>query len=338
MTKVATTLALLQQLGPQYRFETRVLAAGVRRDGVLDGDLVVEAGSDPVLVYENAFVILGALRSLGLRRVEGRLRVRGPLIFNWRSDPAGRRLQRVLSGLDGAAAWPAVQAERKELAGRELGEVGLAFGGRRGSERHPPAEVLVVHGSPPLTRIVKVLNGYSNNVFHPLSEHIGGPAAVQRIARERVAPAMRAAIVIDNAAGAGKTNRLSPRAVVALLEALDREVSAHGLSLVDVLPVAGIDPGTLRDRLDDPAHRGTVVGKTGTIGSLGVSALAGVMRTRRYGQVTFALLNRGVPIAEARRRQDAFTRALARAGDAVSWPYRRGEAPAFTEARLDGGD
>src|SRR5262249_27230871 len=61
VTKVATSLALLERLGPRYRFETRVLAGGDVRDGQVHGALVVEAGGDPTLVYENAFLLLRKL-------------------------------------------------------------------------------------------------------------------------------------------------------------------------------------------------------------------------------------------------------------------------------------
>src|SRR5262249_35500064 len=141
---------------------------------------------------------------------------------------------------------------------------------------------LLVYRSPPLLHVVKMLNCYSNNVFHLVSPVVGGPPAVQAFAREHVPVAMRDEIIIDNAAGGGETNRLSPRAAVALLRALMREVKEEGHELSDVLPVSGVDPGTLDERLLEPStHRRMVVGKTGTFGSVGASALAGVLRSAR---------------------------------------------------------
>lgn len=337
VTKVATTLALLRQLGPAYRFETALVAEGPVQEGTLHGNLLVRAGRDPFLVSENAFVMLLELHAMGIHRLDGALQVEGPLVFNWRPDPTGSALRRTLAGLDGAAAWKAVQAQRADAAAVDRAAIGLEF--RRGGGGSVPAAVargtLLVHRSPPLRRIVKELNCYSNNVFHLLSEHIGGPAAIERAAREDVGPELHSAVRITNAAGAGKTNRMSPRAAVTLVQALQRELGSHGLSLVDVLPVAGVDRGSLAERLDDPAYRGAVVGKTGTFGSLGASALAGVARTRRYGEVTFAVLNRGLPVPDARRRQDAFLAALLDASGARPWPYRPPLAPPFTEAQIE---
>lgn len=330
VTKVAATLALLERLGPAHRFETRLLATGPVRDGVLRGDLVVEAGGDPALVFEDAFRLLAELRTLGVRRVEGTLRVRGPLLFNWEPDPAGRRLRRALEGRDGKDAWARAVAAWPELAARPLPGLALVFGdARRGPGRAAPRP-LVVHRSAPLLQLTKVLNGYSNNVFHLVSDRIGGPTEVERIARAHVPAEMAVEVIIQNAAGAGTTNRMSPRAAVALVEALRREVERHGRALVDVLPVTGIDPGTLRDRLTD----GLVVGKTGTYGSLGACALAGALRTRRHGRVTFAVLDRGLSVPEARRRQDAFVRALAEASEAIAWDYVGGAPPVYAAAEV----
>jgi len=61
----------------------------------------------------------------------------------------------------------------------------------------------------------------------------------------------------------------------------------------------------------------------------------GIARTRRWGMVTFAILNSWVPVPEARRRQDAFVRSLLDAGGAVPWPYHPLTSPPFTDARLD---
>jgi D-alanyl-D-alanine carboxypeptidase/D-alanyl-D-alanine-endopeptidase (penicillin-binding protein 4) len=171
-------------------------------------------------------------------------------------------------------------------------------------------------------------------VFHPLSDVIGGPAVVETIARESVPASARAGIRLDNAAGAGATNRLSPRAVVELTHALEQELAHHALALSDVLPVSGIDAGTLHERLDDATTRGTVVGKTGTYGSVGASALAGIVETQRWGRVTFAILNRDVPVAQARARQDAFLRALVADAGARPLAYRLDPVPTMAAARL----
>ncbi len=328
VSKVATTLALLEKLGPQHRFVTRFVAGGPLRKGSVDGDLLVESGGDPFFVFENAFLVLRRLQDRGLRVVQGGLRLKGEWMFNWQPDPQARRLKRSLQGLDGLPAWLALGEPRSGLR-----DAALEFHGKQTAMSS--GEALAVHRSPPLRAIVKALNGYSNNVFHVMADHIGGAVAVEASMREHVTPAIRSEITITNGAGAGESNRLSPRAAVAILWELERELGKHKLRLVDVLPVNGIDTGTLQDRLDAPPYRGRVVGKTGTYGSVGASALAGVLRTPAYGEVAFAILNSWVPVPEARQRQDAFVQSLVDALHAEAWDYARDERPIFAEAHVE---
>ena len=323
VTKVATTLALLERLGSDHRFVTRILTAGPWQDGHLHGDLVVEASGDPFFVSEHAFAILERLHDAGLQRIEGTLVVRGPLLFNWKPDPTGARLRAVLTGESEREAWPRARPAHAplDLADVALHVDGAASAGDEPGRHGAPEGVLAVHRSPTLRAIVKALNGYSNNVFHQLSDTVGGPSAVEASARAHLPEAMRGEVRIDNAAGAGKTNRLSPRAAVAVLAALEQALATRGLDLPDVLPVSGVDAGTLRNRFDGPGEHATVVGKTGTSGEVGASALVGVLRTRRHGRVRFAVLNSWVPVPEARCRQDAFVRALLAAAGAEPWPW-----------------
>lgn len=320
VSKVATTLALLDRLGPDYRFETRFVAGRSPTGNDPDGDLVVESPGDPYFVFESALLVLAELRRSGLSGVEGGVRVNGPFMFNWQPDPSGSRLKNTLAGRDGIQVWPSVAAQRPELAGLTPASAALRFADHAPAPAHAP-HTIVTYRSPRLRTIMKQLNCYSNNVFHPLSETIGGPQAVETITRERLPSSARGEIVVDNAAGAGLTNRMSPRAAVFLIAALQKEAAEHGLRLTDLLPVAGVDAGTLRDRVPAGEPAGALVGKTGTYGSIGVSSLAGVVKTRKYGHVTFAVLNKGLPVAAARDRQDAFVRVVMDAGEAERLPY-----------------
>jgi D-alanyl-D-alanine carboxypeptidase/D-alanyl-D-alanine-endopeptidase (penicillin-binding protein 4) len=248
-------------------------------------------------------------------------------MFNWKPDPAGERLKRALEGQDGSDAWRALGEPRLRLR-----DVAMRFLVRNSQETE---NIIVIHKSPPLLTIMKALNGYSNNVFQPLSNHIGGPEAVETIVRKRLPSEWQSEVIITNAAGAGETNRLSPRATVAILWELRQQLHQLGKDLPDVLPVNGLDQGTLRTRLDEAPYRGRIVGKTGTFGSVGAASLAGVLRTPKHGHVAFAILNRGVAVPEARARQDQFVRALIDATQAQSWDYAVDEKPIHAEAKVE---
>jgi len=101
-----------------------------------------------------------------------------------------------------------------------------------------------------------------------------------------------------------------------------------------VLPVSGVDEGTLRHRLDGPGGARHVVRQDGHLRRLRRFRAGGALRTRDRGVVYFAILNHNVPIEVARKRQDAFVRALLASQHTDAWPYQRDEAPAFTRAEV----
>lgn len=369
VSKVPTTLALLARFGPGHRFATVLRAGGPVRDGVLAGDLRVAGGGDPFLVEESALRIAQALRARGVARVAGGLRASGPLYFDWQREGAARRLRVALSGGADAAAWARMQpgAPTDEGTGPDAVATDEAAmppaalppmpaiaidGDAVESPAEPSAESsadtsaeatagpatgapLLVYRSPPLLRMAKALNDYSNNVFAPFAEAAGGAASVEARARAALPAPMRAEVTLGDGAGADPANRLSPRAAVGLLRALEAELARTGHSLPDVLPVAGIDRGTLWKRLDGPGEAGHVVGKTGTFGNYGASALVGALRTREHGTVYFAILDHGVPVPRAREHQDAFVRALLARWHTEPWPYAPAAGAAWAEAQLD---
>lgn len=334
VTKVATTLAFLRQWGPAHRMRTQLSTNGPVDGNVLAGDIIIRSEGDPYFVFENAFLVLLELHALGVGRVAGDVRIEGPFFFNWSPDPRGQRLKRALAGQSGREGWSALAAHSRKAAQAGLTDIALEFQEGRAANGHGDGDLLLIHESAPLKRVLKEFNGYSNNIFHSFAGRLGGPEAVERIAQAAVPGPSRANVRIDNAAGGGRTNRLSPMTTVAILRALDRELASDALSLSDVLPVAGIDGGTLEERLRRPSYRGAVVGKTGTLPSIAVSALAGVVYTQRYGRLFFAILNQGLPVWQARKKQDAFLAELLEHAHPAPPDYRTPEAPAFTEARI----
>jgi D-alanyl-D-alanine carboxypeptidase/D-alanyl-D-alanine-endopeptidase (penicillin-binding protein 4) len=339
VSKVPTTLALLRKLGPGYRFITTFETSGRVSDGTLHGDLLVEGGGDPAFVDENALLVADRLHELGITQVTGDLRLRGRLTFDWQSDEVGARLRRALAGTISPGALAAVRAFELENSTGPAPATLLPQGIRFLAAADPAqpssaARLLLVHRSQPLLSLAKSLNDYSNNIFKPLADEAGGASAVESLARSAVPESMRSEITLGDGAGTDPKNRLSPRAAVSLLRALDKELGTTGHALFDILPVSGIDDGTLRHRLDEAAEAGRVVGKTGTFGDYGASALVGAISTSDRGTVYFAILNHAVAVPEARRRQDRFVRALLAHLHSVPWNYQRDIRPAIARAEV----
>lgn len=348
VSKVPTTLALLRKLGPEHRFLTTFSSSGRIVDGTLYGDLSVATDGDPSLVDEDALLVAERLKESGLNRISGELQARTPLTFNWHSDTAVSLLHRALTGQTPPAAWIAVReleiANGVSPGSEALAQPGIAFSDPVTSPTTKASEPSAVqlHGdqplalyrSQPLLPLVKSLNDFSNNIIKPFADAAGGPAAVEALARGAVPVEMRSEITLGDGAGTDPSNRLSPRAAVKLLRALEAELAKSSHALYDILPVAGVDTGTLHDRLNSADEAGRVVGKTGTFGDYGASALIGAISTTDRGTVYFAILNHGVPVPQARKRQDQFVGTLLAHLNTVPWSYIRDARPAVARAEI----
>jgi D-alanyl-D-alanine carboxypeptidase len=91
-----------------------------------------------------------------------------------------------------------------------------------------------------------------------------------------------------------------------LLKAFRTELARNKMNFTDIMPVAGIDKGTLEGRFNADFARGSVVGKTGTLGQTdsGVSSLAGEIQTRN-GKFLFVIFNQRGSVSRFRGFQNS---------------------------------
>src|SRR6185295_1697433 len=161
-------------------------------------------------------------------------------------------------------------------------------------------KILAVHTSLPLVRLLKGLNDFSNNwMASVVGNMVGGPDAVERFLKTEVG-LRDEELNIVTASGLG-SNYISPRGTLQIIRKLLSYLQKEKLSIEELLPVAGVDQGTLGKRFNDE-YRGSVVAKTGTLN--GVSALAGVAYTRTKGPLLFVIYNRGGNAHSFRVAQD----------------------------------
>jgi D-alanyl-D-alanine carboxypeptidase/D-alanyl-D-alanine-endopeptidase (penicillin-binding protein 4) len=152
--------------------------------------------------------------------------------------------------------------------------------------------------------LVRRMNIYSNNfIAQRLADGLGGHEVMAREAAA-VAGVPTQEIQLINGSGLGPENKISPRAACGIFQAIERLAKTHNLSVSDLFPVMGRDQGTLQDRT---LPRSAAV-KTGTLWN--VSALAGVIPTREYGPVWFAIMNKGEHLEGFRDEQDKLLQAL----------------------------
>ncbi|MBF2065831.1 MAG: D-alanyl-D-alanine carboxypeptidase [Calothrix sp. C42_A2020_038] len=299
LTKIATSLVSLITLGAEHKFETLVSATGPIKNGVLEGDLVITGGGDPLFVIQEAITIGNALHQMGIKQVKGDLIIAGNFAMNFQRNPilAGQFLKQTLN----SASWSRdIKLYYSTMPkGTPKPQLKIAGKVQLATQTIPQTTLLIRHYSLPLKQLINEMNVFSNNeMAEMLAEAVGGATVVQSKAA-KLARVPESEIQLINGSGLGVENRISPRAACAMLMILQREAVANNMTLADLFPTSGFD------------HRGTVharhlpnatVMKTGTLRD--VSALAGVLPTRDRGLVWFAIINRGPYVGAFRQQQD----------------------------------
>jgi D-alanyl-D-alanine carboxypeptidase/D-alanyl-D-alanine-endopeptidase (penicillin-binding protein 4) len=71
LTKLLTTMAALDRLGPAWSWSTPVWLTATPHDGVLDGSVHIKGSGDPSLVLERVWLLLRRLQQQGVREIRG---------------------------------------------------------------------------------------------------------------------------------------------------------------------------------------------------------------------------------------------------------------------------
>lgn len=72
VAKAVTALYALEKLGPEFRFETRVMRVGAVVNGRLEGDLYLVGGGDPNFDTDQMGDLVAALAGKGIKEITGR--------------------------------------------------------------------------------------------------------------------------------------------------------------------------------------------------------------------------------------------------------------------------
>jgi D-alanyl-D-alanine carboxypeptidase/D-alanyl-D-alanine-endopeptidase (penicillin-binding protein 4) len=310
--KLATALVALRTLGPEHRFATGVSTDGVldKATGVINGNLYI-SGRDPSFHYEHGVLLARELNKLGIKEVTGDLIVAPGFTMNFSASAtrSGERLYNTLdSTLRPAEAMRAWNYERTLLndqAGLQTVPSVAVMGGVDVAPVAPTAKLLLTQRSSKLVDILKVLLCYSNNFMADrIGEALGGPESVRQQLTIELGLGPDE-IRIASLSGLG-VNRISPRVMMKIYRALRVELQKRGLSPASIMPVAGVDPGTLEDRFTGLAWRGSVIAKTGTLTRTdgGASALVGQMQTANGEILLFVIMNQRGSVWRFRENQD----------------------------------
>jgi D-alanyl-D-alanine carboxypeptidase/D-alanyl-D-alanine-endopeptidase (penicillin-binding protein 4) len=332
--KIVTALAALTVLEPDARLTTRVLQGTV-------GDVVLVGAGDPTLAGRLATAgfperarladLAAQLKGVAVRRVV----VDDRLFTGPRTGP-GWRPGYVTNGdvapvsalaVDGGRTSARRNSPRAQdpalAAGRQLADLLEVRAVVRGSAPAGAAELAKVDSAPVSDLVEAMLTRSDNDLAESLGRHVAlasgepasftGEVAAMRtalgplLARAGLAPG---ALGLRDASGLSVLNRLQPSALTRLLALVGQD--ARYAPVLTGLPVAGFD-GTLAKRYrTGPAATaaGSVRAKTGTLN--GVSALAGLVRTRDGRLLAFDVTADGVPLTGTLTAQAALDRLAAR--------------------------
>ena len=306
LTKIATTLAALNEWGTNHQFTTNVYHSGEISNGVISGDLIIASSGDPLFVWEEAIALGNTLAELGIAAVQGDILVTDQFYMNFQDQPvlAGKLLKQALNH----QLWQSAITQQYLNMPLETKQPAIAIAGEvKNIEQVPTnAKLLLRHQSLPLAEIIRQMNIYSNNkIAQILADLVGGAKQIAKSSGE-IANFPDSEINLINGSGLGEENRISPRAACQMLIAINRLLRKSDLTIADLFPTAGKDlVGTVQDR-GFPLNTSV---KTGTLNT--VSALGGVIPTENKGNVYFTIINYGSRIKYFRQQQDQILNELA---------------------------
>jgi D-alanyl-D-alanine carboxypeptidase/D-alanyl-D-alanine-endopeptidase (penicillin-binding protein 4) len=199
---------------------------------------------------------------------------------------------------------------------------------RLGPAVYEEDEPLAQHTSPPLSEVVQVILKVSQNLHSTMLPLVvgavlgdgGDRAHGFRVIAERFQEAgvPSAPVALESGAGGGRTDLLTARWLVGLLQAMARHEGFP--AFFGALPVSGVD-GTLATSLRRPSVRGRVHAKTGTLvyptalGSRWIylsKALAGYVDLGKEGRpedlLVFAIVLANTPVDDRKAGAERLVR------------------------------
>jgi serine-type D-Ala-D-Ala carboxypeptidase/endopeptidase (penicillin-binding protein 4) len=327
LEKLYTSVVMLQMLGPQARLHTTIVGSGhMAAHGVWHGNIFLVGGGDPTLgdgawnqAYDGGYgptltELVAQLRRDGIRRVTGKVYGDEALFDTDRGGPLTHNRPDIpdydgeLSALvfdHGASAKgysPATFAAHELVLTMRDSGIRTAFS-RRSGVAPTHARLLAKVSSPPLQTMLRIMDTYSDDLFADLfakqlgHRFFGGKGTLAKGAieiRQELASKYGLHPVIHDGSGLDKADRSSPAQIVDLLTQIWH--TPVGRDLRSDMAVVG-KSGTVESLGIGSYATGHCVAKTGTLNN--VTNLAGYCNTRGGHTLAFAVMVDGPSNAEA---------------------------------------
>lgn len=299
--KCVTTASLLEKVGENWRYETPVYTDGRIRNGVLEGNIVVEGSADPSVNSRHdpesediVAEIIAALRKQHIDTVRGRIcidesRFAGPAVNpGWASGDLSQAYGTGSHGFnfeDNASGKASVRDPAQVFRNRlsaAMARAGIVLQDslmKQGHRKH-----FLTHHSAGIDEIMRSCmmrsdNQYAEGMLRTLSRttggdgsSAGGAARMKEYWRGRHLP-MEGVEIVDGS-GLSRRNRLTARFLGTLLGKM-----ADNPHYASFFPLAGQE-GTLRRFLAGTPLEGYVAMKTGSMN--GIQSYAGYKLDDNY--------------------------------------------------------
>lgn len=347
--KLVTSAAALATLGPDHTFATKVVAGRNQQQIVLvgGGDPMLASKPPKPADREHTYPRRADVRTLAKRVAaklikQGRRSVKlayddtlfsGPTASPyWQPDYIADAIVAPItalwvdkgepaSGL-GRVADPSAYAA--QVFAQEMKAAGVRVTGAPTKQAAPPsaAELGSVESAPVAQIVERLLDVSDNEAAEVLAHHVGiaetgdgsfagGSKGVVAVLKALGVP-VSAKERIHDGSGLSRKNRLTTGTLLGVLRVAAGEFHPELRPLISGLPVAGFT-GSLADRFanGDPAGRGLVRAKTGTLSAAGVHGLAGVVTDADGTLLSFVAIADKVPVDDALDARDTIDRMAA---------------------------
>ena len=298
--KLVTAITALHFLSGNYQLRTDFRITGTVTGGVLNGDLCIVGGMDPLVNADELLQAAATIRQQqGIESIVGNIiydlsmREDAPLGWGWCWDDDYGPLSALL--VDGKDTFEQNWLQALSKAGiRVSSQVG-----QRATANKQSRSIYTIRHS--IDEVLEPMMKNSDNIiaeclFYQIAASTGQKNAGHKQVTKCTEELLRGiGLEPDNykvADGSGLSlyNYVSAEMLVALLGYAWRTPSIKE-HLLPSLPVAGID-GTLEKRMQDTVAQGNVRGKTGTV--TGISSLAGYLTAANNHTLAFAIINQGI--------------------------------------------
>lgn len=299
--KLVTAITALHYLKGDYQFRTEFRINGNVKAGVLNGDLIVVGGMDPLVTPDELLQTAVTIKqNQGIETVAGNvvfdlsMREDKPLGWGWCWDDDYGPLSALL--VNGKDNFEQEWLSALEAAGIQLRSTSI----NRSQADRKARTVCVIHHE--MDELLEPMMKNSDNIFaeclfYQIAASTGKKFAGHKEAAQRTEDLLKNKVGIDpspykiaDGSGLSLYNYVSAEMLVALLGYAWRtpDIKEH---LLPSLPISGFD-GTMKNRMIGTEADGNVRAKTGTV--TGVSSLAGYITAANGHTLAFAIIDQGV--------------------------------------------